>query len=102
MKIEIINKLTEINMKISGTIDSGDDESLKSIFKKIIKLSPKLVSIDVREVISIGFSGIGRIIYLYKDLREIGSKLIILAGNDLYDLFDRMRLTNIITIRRNV
>ncbi len=88
-------------ISINGEIDESGAEQLKSHFSKINLSTTKEVALDFSQVSYIGSSGIGKLLLFYKNLAVQGGKIRIENVNTtIYQLFQELKLNNILTITK--
>ena len=88
--------------KDSGPITENDGEPLKKAFSELLSASQKYVELDLSRVPIITSTGIGKLILLFRKLKEQARELKIKAIDDnLYDMFTSINLDRMLKIERN-
>ena len=99
MEVSMKQKDDEVVVKVSGAVDTEAAERLRAELAKAIKLSPKIVIMDLAKVPSIGSSGIGKILAFYKELTKMGAKFEIKGIHEnLYNIFKSIKLEKLFPI----
>jgi anti-sigma B factor antagonist len=99
-----MNVISEINgdtflVKIIGAVDTIAAENLRSDFKEIILQKPQKVVLDLSMVPTMGSTGIGKILMLFKSLKESNSIFEIKGIHEnLYAFFKVIKLEKIFPI----
>jgi anti-anti-sigma factor len=102
MDVVIKQKDSEVVAEISGEIDNFAAEKLQSEMAKIVKLRPKSVILDLKEVPAIGSSGIGKILYLYKELNKNKASFAIRGMHtNLVEIFKSLKLEKLFSITKD-
>ncbi len=102
INITIIPADTVITARISGPITENDGEPLKKAFSELLSASQKYVELDLSRVPIITSTGIGKLILLFRKLKDQARELKIKAINDnLYDMFASINLDRMLKIERN-
>ena len=102
MNITITPANTVITARISGPITETDGEPLKKAFSQLLSASQKYVELDLSRVPIITSTGIGKLILLFRKLKEQARELKIKAIDDnLYDMFTSINLDRMLKIERN-
>ena len=90
MNITIIPADTVITARISGPITEHDGEPIKKAFSELLSASQKYVEPDLSRVPIISSTGIGKLILLFRKLKDQARELKTKAINDnLYDILHR-------------
>lgn len=101
MDIEVSKQKGEFCLTIIGPIDDTGVEQLKMAFEEVYRQSPSRVKLNLKAVSTINSSGIGKILMLYKNLRkDNGSLEIIGISDNLFEIFQLIKLDKIISIQR--
>ncbi len=88
-------------VKIIGSVETSDAEILKDEFKKIAIQKPHKVVLDLSKVPAMGSLAIGKILVLFKSLRENKSIFEIQGIHEnLYPFFKVMKLDKLFPISK--
>jgi len=99
MKISVAEGDGKTTVNLTGDIYTEQGDELQQVFDGIIKKNPKEVVIDLSELKSITSSGIGRIVYLFKELDKEGGKIKIVGVNDtIMQIFKIVKLDKLMKI----
>ena len=99
MKISVAEGDGKTTVNLTGDIYTEQSDELQQVFDGIIKKKPKEVVIDLTELKSITSSGIGRIVYLFKELDKEGGKIEIVGVNDtIMQIFKIVKLDKLMKI----
>jgi len=102
MDVVIRQKDCEVIAVISGEIDNFAAEKLQVEMAKIVKLHPKSVVLDLKEVPVMGSSGIGKILYLYKELNKSKATFAIKGLHpNLLEIFKSLKLEKLFSIKKD-
>lgn len=101
MEVAIKQNDCEVIAEISGDIDNFAAEALQVEMAKIVKLRPKSVILDLKNVSTMGSSGIGKILYLYKELNKSKATFAIRGVHaNLYEIFKSLKLEKLFNIKK--
>jgi anti-sigma B factor antagonist len=101
MDVVIKQRDCEVIAEISGEIDNLAAEKLQVELAKIVKLHPKNVILDLKQVPVMGSSGIGKILYLYKELNKNNATFAIRGIHDnLVEIFRSLKLEKLFSIKK--
>ncbi|MCK4765703.1 MAG: STAS domain-containing protein [Candidatus Aminicenantes bacterium] len=93
MNIKIKRQEEKTTVFLSGNIDIPSAEVLKKKLFKVSEDGAKEIVLDFEEVVSVGSSGIGAIIYFYKQFATTGGKAAIINVNkEIASLFNIIKL----------
>ena len=99
MKIEEKEESGKYILELSGKIDVAGAEKLKNIFNLLLEKDHKEIIIDFNDVSFIGSSGIGKLLFFYKNLsaekREI---TLINLNNEIKSLFKAIKVDTLFNI----
>lgn len=99
MEVVIKQKDCDVIAEITGEIDNFAAEKLQVEMAKIVKLRPKNVVLDLKNVPTIGSSGIGKILYLYKELNKNKASFAIKGLHaNLVEIFKSLKLEKLFSI----
>ncbi|MFQ5649173.1 MAG: STAS domain-containing protein [bacterium] len=102
MEIAISPSEKDILAKITGAITESDSEAIKRAFEQLSASAHRVVKLDLSLVPTITSTGIGKIIILYKRLRQQNKELVIFGIHDnLYSMFVSINLDKMLTIQKN-
>ncbi|MEN6475859.1 MAG: STAS domain-containing protein [Syntrophaceae bacterium] len=102
MDVIIKQKDCEVIAEISGEIDNFAAEKLQVEMAKIVKLRPKSVILNLKEVPVMGSSGIGKILYLYKELNKNNATFAIRGMHaNLLEIFKSLKLEKLFSIKKD-
>jgi len=102
MDVVIKQKDSEVIAEISGDIDNFAAEKLQVEMAKIVKLRPKSVILNLKEVPVMGSSGIGKILYLYKELNKNNASFAISGLHaNLFEIFKSLKLEKLFSIKKD-
>jgi len=102
MDVVIKQKDCEVIAEISGEIDNFAAEKLQGEMAKIVKLRPKSVILNLKEVPVMGSSGIGKILYLYKELNKNNASFAIRGLHpNLLEIFKSLKLEKLFSIKKD-
>lgn len=100
MDIEINTNGNSMNAKIVGAITEADADILRENFHKLRDAGTVSVSIDLTHVPTISSSGIGKLIALYRRLKEQNRAFEINGIHEnLHALFTSIHLNKLFTIK---
>ncbi len=86
-------------VKVSGAVDTGAAEILRSELNKIASQRPKKVIMDLSLVPTMGSSGIGKILMFFKSLDSAKSGFEIKGIHEnLYNIFKAVKLDKLFPI----
>jgi anti-sigma B factor antagonist len=101
MKILVSDGDEKTTVTLQGDIYTEQGDELHQVFNDIVDRNPKEVVIDLSDLKSITSSGIGKIVYLYKDLNKKGGKIRIVGVNDtIMHIFKIVKLDKFMEIER--
>ena len=101
MDIEINANGNSISAKVVGAITEGDSDALKESFHQIRDAGTAKVVIDLTHVPTISSSGIGKLIALYRRLKEQNRGFEIDGIHEnLFALFTSIHLNKLFTIKK--
>jgi anti-sigma B factor antagonist len=101
MKILVSDAEERTTVTLKGDIHTEQGDELHQVFRDIVEKNPKEVVIDLADLKSITSSGIGKIVYLYKDLNKKGGKIRIVGVNDtIMQIFKIVKLDKLMEIER--
>lgn len=91
-----------VTIFIEGNIDTSNSSDLYQYFQEVLdKNTITSVNLDLKNVISINSSGIGKILKFYKYIDEIGGEFkIIHAGERVMNLLKDINLDKIISVSK--
>ena len=99
MKISVAEGDGTTTVNLTGDIYTEQGDELQQVFDGIIEKNPKEVVIDLSELKSITSSGIGKIVYLYKELDKEGGAIRIIGVNDtIMQIFKIVKLDKLMKI----
>jgi anti-anti-sigma factor len=99
MKISVSESDDQITVKLKGDIYTEQGDELHEVFLEIVDKNPKEVVIDLAELKSITSSGIGKIVLLYKELKQKQGRIRIVGANStIMQIFKIVKLDKIMTI----
>ncbi len=88
-----------LTVKVSGAVDTGAAEILRSELNKIAAQRPKKVIMDLSLVPTMGSSGIGKILMFFKSLDSAKSGFEIKGIHEnLYNIFKAVKLDKLFPI----
>jgi len=100
MDVVIKQKDCDVIAQIVGEIDNFAAEKLQVEMAKIVKLCPKNVILDLKGVPAMGSSGIGKILYLYKELNKNKASFAIKGLHpNLIEIFKSLKLEKLFSIK---
>jgi anti-sigma B factor antagonist len=100
MKFSVTEGDEKTTVKLTGDIYTEQGDELQQVFDSIVEKNPKEVVIDLVELKSITSSGIGKIVYLYKELNPKGGKIRIIGVNDtIMQIFKIVKLDKLMEIQ---
>jgi|SRR5690554_753834 anti-sigma B factor antagonist len=86
-------------MKIEGAVTSENVFFLQEKLNEVLNSDKKLLEMDLSACKSMCSSGIGKILYFYKDFQEKGGVLeIVKCSPSIYELFTTIKLNQLFTI----
>jgi anti-sigma B factor antagonist len=86
-------------MKIEGAVTSENVFFLQEKLSEVLNSEAKLLEMDLSACKSMCSSGIGKILYFYKDFQEKGGVLeIVKCSPSIYELFTTIKLNQLFTI----
>ncbi len=101
MDIEISTNGNSINAKVVGTMTEADSDAIKKGFNKLRDANASKVVIDLSHVPTISSSGIGKLIALYRRVKEQNRQFEIDGIHEnLYALFTSIHLNKLFTIKQ--
>ena len=101
MKILVSDGDGRTTVTLKGDIYTEQGDELHQVFTDILDKNPNEVVIDLSDLKSITSSGIGKIVYLYKDLNKKGGKIRIVGVNDtIMQIFRIVKLDKLMEIER--
>ncbi|MEN8153741.1 MAG: STAS domain-containing protein [Acidobacteriota bacterium] len=99
MKIEEKEESGIYNLKITGRIDISGAEKLKNVFNLILEKEQKKVVIDFGDVSFIGSSGIGKLLFFYKNLSSKNREIVLINLNsEIRSLFKAIKVDTLFNI----
>ncbi|MFW6137839.1 MAG: STAS domain-containing protein [Spirochaetota bacterium] len=99
MDIKLTSSNGKIVVKLGGHIYVDQSEELLNIFNEVIEKAPQEVVLDMQELKSITSSGIGKIVYLYRELNKKNGKVKIIGVNDtIMHIFKVVKLDKLVSI----
>jgi len=99
MKIAVAEGDGKTTVNLTGDIYTEQGDELQQVFDGIIEKNPKEVVINLSELKSITSSGIGKIVYLFKELDKEGGKIRIVGVNDtIMQIFKIVKLDKLMKI----
>ena len=102
MDITITPTDAVITARITGPVTENDGEALKNAFDELLSASQKQVDLDLSTVPILTSTGIGKLIVLFRKLKDQARELKIKAIHDnLYDMFASINLDKMLKIERN-
>lgn len=102
MNIKIKKKEKRAIVSLSGHIDIPAAEILKKKLFQISGNDAKEITLDFHDVNSIGSSGIGAIIFFYKQFSPLGGEIkIINVNKEIGSLFKIIQLDNLFEIKES-
>ncbi|KAA3661253.1 MAG: anti-sigma factor antagonist [Calditrichaeota bacterium] len=101
MDIEVNAIGNSINAKLVGAITEGDSKKLKTGFDQLRDASSTNVIIDLTHVPTISSSGIGKLIALYRRVKEQKREFEVHGIHEnLYALFTSIHLDKLFIIKK--
>ena len=86
-------------MKIEGAVSSENVFALQEKLNEVLNSNVKLLEMDLSACKSMCSSGIGKILYFYKDFQEQDGVLeIVKCSPSIYELFTTIKLNQLFTI----
>ena len=99
MKISVAEGDGKTTVNLNGDIYTEQGDELQQVFDGIIEKTPKEVVINLSELKSITSSGIGKIVYLFKELDKEGGEIRIIGVNDtIMQIFKIVKLDKLMKI----
>jgi len=99
--MDVTTKKTEdaLIVKVSGSVDTEAAEVLRVELGKILKLRPEKVIMDLSFVLTMGSSGIGKILIFFKGLDSNKASFAINGIHEnLYNIFKAVKLDKLFPI----
>ncbi|MCB5230715.1 MAG: STAS domain-containing protein [Candidatus Cloacimonas sp.] len=86
-------------MKISGSVASEDVFELQEKLNEVKNSGVKRLEMDLSNCRSMCSSGIGKVLYFYKDFQEQGGEFeIVKSSPSIYELFTTIKLNQLFDI----
>ena len=86
-------------MKISGAVTSEDVFELQDKLNEVLDSEVKVLEMDLSTCRSMCSSGIGKILYFYKDFQEKNGEFeIVKCSPSIYELFTTIKLNQLFNI----
>ena len=86
-------------MKIEGSVSSEDVWTLKEKLNEVLDSNVKILEMDLSMCKSMCSSGIGKILFFYRDFQEKkGHFEIVKSSSSIYDLFTTIKLNQLFPI----
>jgi anti-anti-sigma factor len=102
MEVKITKTGDSITAKVIGAVTENDGVNLKHAFDELIRSEGATVTIDLSLVPIITSTGIGKLIVLYRKLKQEQRELVIRGIHDnLYSMFTSINLHKMLTIHRS-
>ncbi len=102
MEISIDSIEHEITARISGPVTESDSDGVRQVFDELLEADAETVKLDLSLVPIITSTGIGKIIVLYKRLKQHNRQLVISGIHDnLAAMFASINLDKMLTIEKN-
>lgn len=99
MKIEENEESGKYILKLSGKIDVSGAEKLKNIFNLLLEKDHKEIIIDFKDVSFIGSSGIGKLLFFYKNLSVKKREIVLInLNNEIKSLFKAIKVDTLFNI----
>lgn len=99
MKIEEREESGKYILEFSGKIDVPGAEKLKNIFSLVLEKNHKEIIIDFKDVSFIGSSGIGKLLFFYKNLSAKNGKITLINLNDeIKSLFKAIKVDTLFNV----
>lgn len=99
MEVKLAKSDGKMKVTLIGDIYVEQAEELHEMFHSIVEENPKEVIIDLSRLKSITSSGIGKIVYLYKELQKRDGKIRIVNVNDtIMQIFKIVKLDTLVEI----
>jgi anti-anti-sigma factor len=101
MEVTLAESGKTITVTLKGDIYVDQADELVGVFNSIVDKNPEEVIIDIAGLKSITSSGIGKIVLLYKSLKEKKGRLKIIGVNDtILQIFKIVKLDKLVEIER--
>jgi anti-anti-sigma factor len=85
--------------KVQGAVSSDNVFALQEKLDEVLKSDVKLLEMDLAACKSMCSSGIGKILYFFKDFQEKGGEFeIVKCSPSIYELFTTIKLNQLFTI----
>ncbi len=86
-------------IKISGSISGEDIFLLQEKLQEVLDSGVKVLQMDLSACKSVSSSGIGKILYFYRDFEEKGGVFeIVKSSPNVYELFTTIKLNQLFSI----
>ena len=101
MDISINEQDSQVLIKITGSVKVKDAEILETEFQPVLKKSAKPVALDLTNVLAMSSLGIGKIIFLHRQLESQNRDFEVSGiSKNLLTLFTTMNLDKVFNIRK--
>lgn len=99
MKITLDFLEHKAKITIEGVVSTDNSSELKDKLDEVLKSTVAMLELDLGQCRNISSSGIGKILYFYKDfLNRDGEVEIIKCSPAIYDLFTTIKLDQLFRI----